>query len=74
MKVIMMRIILTSFIVSISLVPIFADEIEPAGRALTRQDWIDFLPVLIASIVIMLVVNAYFIAPIFRKNKNGMEE
>ena len=72
MKVMMPRIILTSFIVLISIVPIFADELEPAGRVLTRQDWIDFMPVLIASIAIMLIVNACFIAPIFRKNKNEM--
>lgn len=57
-------------ILSLNYLPSLAQETESTGRAVTQQDWINFMPVFIASIIIVLVVDAFFIVPIFRKRQN----
>lgn len=59
-----------SFIIWIFLLavmPALAQD-APAGQVVTKQDWLDFMPIVIGSIIVVLVVDAFFIMPIFRKN------
>ncbi|GAB5494504.1 MAG: hypothetical protein Phog2KO_47190 [Phototrophicaceae bacterium] len=70
MKKLQQRIILIALLFSVTLlniIPTLAQEAETSGRAVTQQDWLNFMPVLIGAIIIVLVVDAVFIIPIFRK-------
>lgn len=51
----------------LAVMPALAQD-APAGQVVTKQDWLDFMPIVIGSIIIVLVVDAFFIMPIFRKN------
>jgi hypothetical protein len=44
-------------------------EAAEMGRAVTRADWIDRIPVVIGAIVLVLLVDAFFIVPIVRSDE-----
>ena len=46
----------------------FAQDSEVVGRAVTRQDWVNFMPVFVGAILVVIIVDAFFLVPIFRKN------
>ena len=67
------RTILTVLLILAFALPVLAQD-EVIGRAVTKEDWIGFMPVFIGSIIVVLVVDAFFIVPIFRKNNRKHEE
>lgn len=69
-----LQVFILCFITTLNILPTLAQDAEIAGRAVTKQDWINFMPVFIGSIIIVLAVDAFFILPIFRKNNEKKEE
>lgn len=57
----------------LNILPSLAQEAEAGGRAVTREDWISFMPVFVGSIIIVLIVDAFFIIPIFRKKDDDKD-
>ena len=47
----------------------FAQESEVAGRQVTQDDWMTFMPAVIGVIVFVVVVDVIFILPAFRKSE-----
>ncbi|MGB7342564.1 MAG: hypothetical protein WBC91_26950 [Phototrophicaceae bacterium] len=60
------------FLLSSSLA--FAQDSEVVGRAVTRQDWVNFMPVFVGAILVVIIVDAFFLVPIFRKNDNPQKD
>jgi hypothetical protein len=52
---------------------VFAQE-EALGREVTKDDWIGFMPIIIGSILLVIVVDAIFILPILRNRQNDVNE
>ena len=60
------------FLLSSSLA--FAQDSEVVGRSVTRQDWVNFMPVFVGAILVVIIVDAFFLVPIFRKNDNPQKD
>ena len=67
------RAILTLSLILTFVMPVLAQD-ESIGRTVTQEDWLSFMPVVIGSIIVVLVVDAFFIMPIFRKSNGKHEE
>ena len=52
---------------------VFAQEGEALGREVTKDDWMGFMPIIIGSIVLVIVIDAVFILPILRNRQNDEE-
>lgn len=67
MRVTFIRLSFVAWILLLTMIPVLAQD-DLAGEVVTQQDWLDFMPVVIGAIVVVLIVDAFFIMPIFRKN------
>jgi hypothetical protein len=46
-----------------------AGALAQAGRPIERSDWIDYLPVAIIAVVVVVAVDAFFIARVLRDRR-----
>lgn len=63
-----LQLFITCTFVMLNILPTLAQDVEETGRVVTKQDWISFMPVFIGAIIVVIIVDAFFIIPIFRKN------
>lgn len=68
------RFMFTLIILSMSLMPTLAQTDEALGRDVTQDDWLTYMPILIGSIILVLIIDAVFIIPIFRKSDNAKKD
>ena len=69
-KFIRFSLIIWTFLLAV--MPALAQD-ETTGRVVTQDDWISFMPIVIGSVIVVLIVDAFFIMPIFRKDDQKSE-
>lgn len=72
MRTSLVRLFFTAQMLLLAVLPALAQD-EVAGRTVTQQDWMGFMPIVIGSIIVVIVVDTVFILPIFRKKDDVNE-
>jgi len=66
--------IIACWVLCVSSLSLLAQQDDTVGREVTRQDWLNYMPVFVGAIIIVIIVDAFFIVPIFRKSANDKHE